>query len=353
MSVALAMTAEHNIDAVSNVKSHCGCCKTKLNTRCLYCDMCDEIFCVPCLGIPIKLFDVLNLREKRSTSSAVMIVCKPCRIGAFKTLASKIQTTDKDTENAEKMQESVEKMIHKVNTLTTAVNNKMAELNKLESLSEDIKQAPKKLTEAIQGSYADAVKNSDSKNSDPDIFIDVVKKVMAEKEKEDQLKEKEQERGSSIIMYNCPESNIKDIVQRKQHEKQTVDDFITKGIQIRSLEIKSMYRKGKFNSDRKDKTRPLKIVFQEKLAAAKIFKNVSNLREADQRYKRISLQRDLTRTEITAFNEKLKEAKEMNRNNDDETKYFVVRGPPTKLEIRKIEAKHRPRTQNTNNNTRL
>ena len=70
-------------------------------------------------------------------------------------------------------------------------------------------------------------------------------------------------------------------------------------------------------------------------------------READQRYKRISLQQDFTRTEITAFNEKLKEAKEMNRNNGDETKYFVVRGPHTKLEIRKIEAKHRPRTQNT------
>ena len=103
MSVALAMTAEHNIDAESNVKSHCGCCiKAKINTRCLYCDMCDEIFCVPCLGISIKIFDVLNLREKRLTSSAVMIVCKPCRNGAFKTLASKIQTTDKDAENAEK-----------------------------------------------------------------------------------------------------------------------------------------------------------------------------------------------------------------------------------------------------------
>ena len=52
-------------------------------------------------------------------------------------------------------------------------------------------------------------------------------------------------------MYNCPESNIKDIVQRKQHEKQTVDDFITKGIQIRSLEIKSMHSIGKSNSDKK------------------------------------------------------------------------------------------------------
>ena len=276
MSVALAMTAEHNIDAVSNVKSDYGCCKAKLNTRCLYCDMCDEIFCVPCLGIPIKLFDVLNLREKRSTSSAVMIVCKPCRNGAFKTLASKIQTTDKDAENAEKMQESVEKMIHKVNTLTY-VNNKMAELNTLESLSEDIKEAPKKLTEAIQGRYADAIKNSDSKNSDPDIFIDAVKKAMAEKEKEDHLKEKEKERGSSIIMYNCPESNIKDIVQRKQDEKQTVDDVITKGIQIRSLEITSMHRIGKFNSDRKDKTRPLKIIFQEKLAAAKYLRSRSKI----------------------------------------------------------------------------
>ena len=89
------------------------------------------------------------------------------------------------------------------------------------------------------------------------------------------------------------------------------------------------------------------------MAAAKIFKNFSNLREAGQRYKRISLQRDLTRTEITAFNEKLKEANEININHDDETKYFVIRGLPTKLEIRKIEAKHRPRTQNTNNNTRL
>ena len=102
-------------------------------------------------------------------------------------------------------------------------------------------------------------------------------------------------------MYNCPEINTKDTVRRKQHEKQTVGDFITQGIQIRSLEIKSIHRIGKFNSDKKDRARPLKVVFQEKLAVAKIFKNVSNLKEADQ----ISLQRDLTKTEITAFNENL------------------------------------------------
>ena len=47
-----------------------------------------------------QIIDVLNLREKRSASSAVMIVCMPCRNGALKTLALKIHTTDKDAENS-------------------------------------------------------------------------------------------------------------------------------------------------------------------------------------------------------------------------------------------------------------
>ena len=126
--------------------------------------------------IPIKLFEVLNLREKRSTSSAVMIVCKPCRNGAFKTLTSKIQTTDKDAENAEKMAESVEKMIHRVETLTTAVINKMTELNKLGNLSEDIRRSQKANGDNT-GKLCRCYKITQilKKISDPDIFIDIVK----------------------------------------------------------------------------------------------------------------------------------------------------------------------------------
>ena len=74
------------------------------------------------------------------------------------------------------MAESAEKMIHKVETLTTAVINKMTELNKLGNLSEDIRRS-QKANGGYTGKLCRCYKITQilKKNSDPDIFIDIVK----------------------------------------------------------------------------------------------------------------------------------------------------------------------------------
>ena len=61
-----------------------------------------------------------------------------------------------------------------------------------------------------------------------------------------------------------------------------------------------------------------------------MFKNISNLKESEEKYKRISIQRELSISELEAFHKKVAEAKEKNKTHTDSKIYYVVRGTPNK-----------------------
>ena len=65
----------------------------------------------------------------------------------------------------------------------------------------------------------------------------------------------------------------------------------------------------------------------------RIFRNIANLRKAEEKYPRISIQRELSREDMEVFHSKIDEAKEKNMTRTDKFTYFVVSGLPSKWEI--------------------
>ena len=81
------------------------------------------------------------------------------------------------------------------------------------------------------------------------------------------------------------------------------------------MKIINAYGLGKNNDTKQG--RQLRIRFEEKIAIYKLFKNIYNLKESEEKYKRISIQRELSISELEAFQKKVAEAKEKNKTRTD------------------------------------
>ena len=71
-----------------------------------------------------------------------------------------------------------------------------------------------------------------------------------------------------------------------------------------------------------------------------MLKNIYNPKESEEKYKRLSIQRELSITELEAFQKKVTEAKEKNKACTYSEIYYVVRGTPNKYEIKTITARN-------------
>ena len=130
-------------------------------------------------------------------------------------------------------------------------------------------------------------------------------------------------------MYNVPEQEPKDIEDRKTHEFQSIYDFIPKGVKIGSLNIKHVNRMGSNVKFKKDKPRPICVTSTEKNSLLRIFRNIANLNKAEEKYHRISIQRELSKEEMKAFHRKIYEAKENIIARTEKSTYLVVRELPS------------------------
>ena len=116
-----------------------------------------------------------------------------------------------------------------------------------------------------------------------------IKQAMEEKQEEDKSREKIVNKNSTLFIYNLKEDSLTNIEERIESERKAVDKFITEGIKIRPLEIKTTQRMGKYQSD---KSRPIKVTFVDKYAVGKIFKNITNLKQAEHDFKKIQVERN-------------------------------------------------------------
>ena len=74
------------------------------------------------------------------------------------------------------------------------------------------------------------------------------------------LKESKNEegKGNNVIMYNCPELNIKNKDEKMEKELETINNFLTEGVKIGSMKIINAYRLGKYNDTKTRKTKTIK-----------------------------------------------------------------------------------------------
>ena len=62
-------------------------------------------------------------------------------------------------------------------------------------------------------------------------------------------------------------------------------------------------------------------------------RNASNLKEADEKYKRCYINKELNSEERKEYEETLNKAKEMTKKDENKGKFYVVRGHPAKWRI--------------------
>ena len=86
----------------------------------------------------------------------------------------------------------------------------------------------------------------------------------------------QEERDRSIMVYNVVESSAENGNKRMKDDVSFINDFVTEGLHIQSVEIESVARIGKYERNKK---RPMKVKFCNRTDQVKVLKNLCNLSE--------------------------------------------------------------------------
>ena len=165
--------------------------------------------------------------------------------------------------------------------------------------------------------------------------IDSVKKVL-EETKQKALEEREKElRSNNIIIYRVPEgAESRD--DRNKSDKAFILELISEALEIECHEgdIKKFFRIGK----KGEVARPLLIELKARVYKNRIMESLSKLREADEKFKNISVSHDMTKSERMECKTLVEEAKK--KQNEEKGEWlWRVRGVPGLMKVIRI-AKH-------------
>ena len=138
------------------------------------------------------------------------------------------------------------------------------------------------------------------------------------------VEEASKSREKNIIIYRAKEGSSHLKAENITHDKNLLEKLIQKcGGGYNEDKIEKMIRLGKKEDD---KTRPLLIQFKELESKKELFRNLKELREAEEDLKRLSISHDLTPEERADDKELLTEA--MTKEENEPEFKFRLRGPP-------------------------
>ena len=216
--------------------------------------------------------------------------------------------------------DSVEETIKE--SLFTRLNEKMKETN------DSIINMPEKLNESF--------KNALTKNL-PAGPVTNFKDVMCEERNKQLVQDRERKRRAmNIIIHGVNEvASGEGELDGKEYDKKYVDDLMQKlGVNHKP---ESIVRLGKTNDSKK--SRPLKVRFQTEEEKERVMSHLSNLKNAEHRFSRISITHDYTIEERQEIKRYVEEAKHKN-SIEKENFFWRVRGSPkTGLELKRVPKK--------------
>ena len=184
---------------------------------------------------------------------------------------------------------------------------------KLSEKTNDVQQIEAKIEEAINKSYAKTVTCS----TDTKDLVNIIKST----KNDDLIQVNERERRSAnFIVYGINETNNPDS-SLKDHDHEFVHSFLDIiGITSRPKQI---VRLGKSNDD---KRRPVKVVMNNSNEKDSIMSRLSNLKNADEIYRSLSIRDDYTIEERELIREWVQKAQD--KNAEENTDTWKVRGTP-------------------------
>ncbi len=302
--------------SVTNDPGPCGRCRKPLQPtdQALECETCHQIFHTQCENVNKTQYNCIaaSAKAKGKAKSRVHWYCNTCDIVTNDWMRSMSTLHANQQELQSKVKELEEKVDKKadqttVDEIQSRVTNLEAKVNGIH----ENPQNPQPSTSSGQGNQSDVIK---------------------------EIRDQEEQKRN-LVFFNIPESKASDVNDRAKHDKEEVKE-ISKICQatIKKDEMTRAIRLGKKPNG--DKPRPLliELVSDEKKPA--LFKNLSKLQNAPDKYKSVSVKNDLTPKQRELEKNLREEAKKKEEEASGEAK-FKVRGPPWDRRITKIETKQK------------
>lgn len=161
-----------------------------------------------------------------------------------------------------------------------------------------------------------------------------VQKVLGETKKKAEEEKDKVSRTNNIIIYRVPEEG--DINERAKRDREFCLNLVKDALEVEIVEedIKAVFRLGK----KGESCRPLMVQFRTSITKNRVMESLYKLKDAETKYKQISITHDMTKEERIECKSLVEQAKKKQL---EETGEFLwrVRGPPSSLKIIKIAKK--------------
>ncbi len=309
----------HDSDADEEEPSPCGRCRKMVvrGDEALMCEICSRWFHIKCEKVTKGQYK----NQASKSKSNFHWYCDGCDIVQSGLIREMTLLKIEQAQFKKRLEELEEKKVDK--------EEMQREVDK-KANKEDVEKLEQRVTE-IEGKQAASTGSS---------FVNEGASCSksSEEHTEEVIKEiKEQdERKRNIVLFNLPESTTGDINDKAKHDKEEMKQLAKQcKVQISKDEMTRAVRLGKKQGD---KPRPLLIELSKSSEDKKkmLFKNLRLLKDAPEKFKRVSVQNDLTEKQRKREKELREEAKKNEAETSGEAT-FKVRGPPWARKIVKVE----------------
>jgi hypothetical protein len=308
----------------------------------LVCDKCDLPCCIKCTNINEEEYKTLG-------SSKAMWFCPECRIVVETNIATEkkieercklyLDTLNKRMEDLEtKLDSKVDK--EEVEDLRSEVATKCSKVEVKASVKEELKG--QEMKDLVKNTVTEEIRNirGTGENREVGAIGGTDKTEIGEKdtvsETMNEINERMRREGN-ILVYNIPESSKNSKEERIQEDKETIKGLMEiLNVDFRIEELKSTPKRlGVFKDLEEGKSRPLLVQFKSSDKKKGIFRNIKNLKDAQEPSSKLSIINDMTPQQRSLYRQLHAEARAKQDLNQEDT-VFRVRGPPGKMKIVEI-----------------
>lgn len=280
----------------------CKTCKTEFyedKAELLECERCEGHVCRLCLNLTVEEYKFLGGRTEFHW------YCPSCEEKAVKNIRIDKEIEDRCNEYFKKYE------------------------NRLKAVEEEVAKKPgvDEVKAMIEESKSDSATGGDSeKNLD----------LEAINERLEDYKESVSRRNN-VVIFNADESEKLEGELRKADDYELVKQ-ICKITTTKPETIKNITRLGR---KIEEKPRPIRLIYESESAKNQLMTNLSKLKGAEDKYKKLSFSHDLTKKERQMSKDKWIEAKEKTKalegSGDEELFKFITKGPPWDKRVVKVK----------------
>lgn len=286
----------------------------------MVCDYCDCYVCTRCAKLNNTEYKMLAKRED------IFWTCKPCITQMRDLLRCKEdpkQTKPEEGSIMNKITEFQEEMTKRLDGFEQKITDKLNKEKEANEVFEKLQKCSEEMPKTIERTWANVASSAGPAGA----TVDNIKKAI-EDQNQNELQRKKRE--ANIIIYRVNESKEETPTKRQEQDKAFIRELCTEALKMPQPDVMEITRLGKLNTD--GQPRPVKVTFKDKEEKQKLMTRLRSLKDAEDKYRAVSITHDLSEEDRRLIKKKVDEAKELEKTEGDFWTYRV-RGPPWNLKI--------------------